>query len=57
MLVLALGGEMGANEFVLQGISHLAENFTGGVIKKAGLWIADEQPAELARRLLDFFSE
>ena len=57
MPVLALGGEMGANEFVLQGISRLAENVTGGVIKKAGHWIADEQPAELVRRLLDFFSE
>ena len=57
MPVLALGGEMGASEFVLQGISPLAENATGGVIERAGHWIADEQPEELSRRLLEFFGE
>ncbi len=55
MPVLALGGEMGANEFVLQGISQLGENVSGGVIERAGHWIADEQPEELAKRLLNFF--
>jgi pimeloyl-ACP methyl ester carboxylesterase len=57
MPVLALGGEMGASEFVLQGISPLAENVSGGVVKRAGHWVADEQPEELSRRLLEFFGE
>jgi pimeloyl-ACP methyl ester carboxylesterase len=57
MPVLALGGEKGANEFVLQGISRLAEDVQGGVIQQAGHWIADEQPAELAVRLLNFLEE
>lgn len=56
MPVLALGGEMGANDFVLQGIRQLGENVTGGVIKKAGHWIADEQPTELSNQLLQFFA-
>jgi pimeloyl-ACP methyl ester carboxylesterase len=57
MPVLALGGEMGANEFVLRGISRLGENVSGEVIKKAGHWIADEQPEELTGRLLEFFGD
>lgn len=55
MPILALGGEMGANEFVLQGISQLGENVSGGVVKQAGHWIADEKPFELANKLLEFF--
>ena len=55
MPVLALGGEMGAGEFVLQGMSRLAARATGGVIEKCGHWVADEQPEELCRRLLEFF--
>lgn len=57
MPLLALGGEMGAGEFVLQGMSRLAARATGGVIEKCGHWVADEQPEELSRLLLEFFGE
>lgn len=55
--ILALGGERGAADFVLQGFSRLGENVSGGIIEKAGHWIADEQPEELSARLLRFFAE
>ncbi len=57
MSVLALGGESGAADYVLKGMQQLAENVTGGIVKGAGHWIADEQPQFLARTLLDFFGE
>ncbi|WP_298143474.1 alpha/beta hydrolase [Flavobacterium sp.] len=56
MPVLALGGENGAGEFMLNGWQQLAENVAGGSIKKAGHWIVDEQPAELTKQLLAFFA-
>jgi len=55
MPVLALGGERGAADYVLKGMEQLAENVTGGIVKGAGHWIADEQPQFLAKTLLDFF--
>jgi pimeloyl-ACP methyl ester carboxylesterase len=56
MPVLALGGERGAADYVLGAMQRLADNATGGIVPKAGHWIADEQPAALASRLLDFFA-
>lgn len=53
--VLALGGEKGAGNFVLQGMQHLGEDVSGGVVKGAGHWIADEQPRELANQFINFF--
>lgn len=57
MPILAIGGERGANEYVYQGFQQLAENVRGEVVKRAGHWIADEQPQELSRLLLDFFQK
>jgi pimeloyl-ACP methyl ester carboxylesterase len=54
MPVLALGGERGAGGFMLQGMQQLATNVVGGAVPNAGHWVADEQPAALASRLLEF---
>ncbi|WP_299246358.1 alpha/beta hydrolase [uncultured Aquimarina sp.] len=53
--VLALGGEMGAGNYMVPGWQQLAENVDGGVIEKCGHWMADERPNELSERLLSFF--
>ncbi|QCW99460.1 alpha/beta hydrolase [Aggregatimonas sangjinii] len=55
MPVLALGGEMGAGEFMVPGWEQLANDVTGSVVAECGHWIADEQPKLLNRQLLDFF--
>jgi pimeloyl-ACP methyl ester carboxylesterase len=57
MPVLALGGERGAGEFIQQGMTRMAERVTGGVVANAGHWIADEQPAAVAERILSFLRE
>lgn len=56
MPLLALGGERGAGAYVLGAMQRLAERAEGGIVPRAGHWIADEQPEELARRMLDFLS-
>jgi pimeloyl-ACP methyl ester carboxylesterase len=55
--VLALGGERGAANFVEGAMRQLATQVQGGVVANAGHWIADEQPAALARQLLAFLRE
>lgn len=52
--VLALGGERGAAGFVEQAMGRLGERVEGGVLPGAGHWLADEQPAALAERLIGF---
>ncbi len=54
--VLALGGDNGAGHFMVLGWQQLAEDVSGGSIPKAGHWIADEQPEELTKRLISFFT-
>ena len=54
MPVLALGGERGAGAYVLGAMQRLADRAEGGVVARAGHWIADEQPEELARLMRDF---
>jgi pimeloyl-ACP methyl ester carboxylesterase len=55
--VLALGGERGAAGFVEGAMQHLATHVQGAVVADAGHWIADEQPAVLARMLIEFMRE
>ena len=57
MPVLAIGGEhsLGANVELM--MRDFAGDVRGSVIPDAGHWIAEEQPAELTRQLLDFFGE
>lgn len=57
MPVLALGGDSGwgRRTEVLDSVSRVAEDATGGVIARCGHWMPEEQPEELAARLSDFF--
>lgn len=57
MPVLALGGDksFGRGLECLQSLQRVAERVEGGVIEECGHWLAEEQPAVLAERLLDFF--
>lgn len=53
--VLALGGEFGLGPIPLGDMQAVAENVRGGVIEDCGHYLAEEQSAELERRLLEFF--
>jgi pimeloyl-ACP methyl ester carboxylesterase len=52
--ILALGGESSYAERILEAWRPLAHDVHGGVIKEAGHWPADENPAELVHLLLEF---
>lgn len=54
MPVLALGGERGAGAYMLPAWRALARQVEGGIVSRAGHWIADEQPDQLARLLGEF---
>jgi pimeloyl-ACP methyl ester carboxylesterase len=57
MPVLGLGGDSGwgRRTEVLDSVSRVAEDATGGVIARCGHWMPEERPEELAARLSDFF--
>lgn len=55
--VLALGGENSGAGFPFYSLAQLAENVSGGIILQCGHYIQEEQPEELLRRLIAFFSE
>jgi len=57
MPVLALGGERSLGGLVLEALKPLADDLRGGTIARAGHWLAEEQPDELARQLVEFFGE
>jgi len=59
MPVLALGGDSGWGRGmeVVRSLERMATDVRGGVIRNSGHWIPEEQPAELLRRLLEFFAE
>ncbi len=63
MPVLAIGGAesyphaRGRGSDVEQSLRRVADNVRGAVIEKAGHFVPEEQPAELARLLLGFFAE
>ncbi len=58
MPVLALGGasSWGRGMEVMASLQRMASNVTGGVIENCGHWMPEEQPEELASRLLEFFA-
>ncbi len=59
MPVLALGGDkaFGRGLEPLQSMQRVAEDVQGGVMEECGHFLADEQPAALAEKLLAFFGE
>lgn len=59
MPVLALGGDksFGRGLEPLQSMQRVADDVQGGVIENCGHFLADEQPAALAEKLLAFFGE
>jgi pimeloyl-ACP methyl ester carboxylesterase len=57
MPVLTIGGEHSLGSYVEVLMQDFASNIRGSVIKDCGHWIAEEQPEELTRQLLTFFSE
>ena len=57
MPVLAVGGEMSFGAGVGASLIPVAENIETVVIKKSGHFISEEQPEELTRVLLRFFSQ
>jgi pimeloyl-ACP methyl ester carboxylesterase len=54
MPVLALGARASLGEAVPSQVAQYATTVTGGVIEDCGHWIFEEQPAELAARLMQF---
>lgn len=57
MPVLAIGGEHCFGSHVETMMKEFASDVRGSVVKACGHWIAEEQPEELTRQLLDFFGE
>lgn len=57
MPVLALGGALTTGEGTLCQLQPIAENVHGGALPESGHWLATEQPDELSRRLIAFFTE
>lgn len=58
MPVLTLVGNKGVvGDRLRQGIRSVAEDMQSDVIQNSGHWLAEEQPAALAQRLLTFFGE
>ncbi|HZP46365.1 MAG TPA: alpha/beta hydrolase [Candidatus Binataceae bacterium] len=57
MPVLALGGERGFRNAPLHSMRALAENVRGGIVERAGHWLAEERPDYLIEQLRAFFAE
>ena len=55
MPVLALGGQGGVGANMRKSIEALASNVQGGQIDDCGHYVMEEQPAQVAQQLLDFF--
>ncbi|WMD22387.1 alpha/beta hydrolase [Achromobacter seleniivolatilans] len=55
--VLALGGDQGSAPDLHQALKPLALNLQGGVLQDCGHYLPEEQPRELARRMLAFLTE
>jgi pimeloyl-ACP methyl ester carboxylesterase len=55
MPVFALGGQGGTGKNLLVSMKKMADHVEGGEIESCGHYVMEEQPEEVARRLLDFF--
>jgi pimeloyl-ACP methyl ester carboxylesterase len=56
MPVLALGGKSATGDHLRQAMEAVAVHVEGGVIEDCGHYVMEEQPEEVARRLLAFFA-
>jgi pimeloyl-ACP methyl ester carboxylesterase len=54
MPVLALGAEGSFGDAVAAQVAQYATDVSAGVVEQSGHWLFEEQPAELARRVLEF---
>ena len=54
--MLALGGELGSAPDLYQALAPLARDLRGGVLADCGHYLPEEQPRELARRMLAFLA-
>jgi pimeloyl-ACP methyl ester carboxylesterase len=57
MPVLALGGALSFGEGTRKSFERVANDVRGGTMERCAHWIAEEEPEELCRRLLEFFGE
>ena len=55
MPILALGGQYGVGERLLNQARQYGTDVRGGVIEDSGHWIPEEQPGVLLQQLLAFF--
>ena len=55
--VLALGSEFGSAPDLYEAMKPLCENLQGGVIRNCGHYIPEEQPQDLATRMIAFFDQ
>jgi microsomal epoxide hydrolase len=55
MPVLALGGKSATGDNLRRSMEPLAVNVEGGVIEDCGHYVMEEQPEQVAGRLLGFF--
>ena len=55
--VLALGGDRGSAPDLHQALKPLAQDLQGGVLEDCGHYLPEEQPRELARRMLAFLTQ
>lgn len=56
MPTLALGGDQATGERMRQTVETVADRVEGGVIRDCGHYVMEEQPEQVADRLLAFFS-
>lgn len=57
MPVLAIGGDKSFGDFTSLNWRNIAENVKGVVLKDCGHFVPEEQPKELTKHLLSFFTE
>lgn len=55
MPLLALGGQGGLGSNMRKSLEALASNVQGGQIDDCGHYVMEEQPENVAQKLLDFF--
>ena len=56
MPILALGGDFGMSPDIYDAIKPLATHVEGGVIQNCGHYMPEEQPDEIAAKMIKFFS-
>jgi len=54
--ILALGGDFGMSPDIYDAIKPLATHVEGGVIQNCGHYMPEEQPDEIAAKMIKFFN-